>query len=76
MTIKGKQATLGAKILASTIAVLALVAKVTLYPNLDIMDAIQVALFVTLVFVPVDLSLLLEKIFRRKPEDASPGSES
>lgn len=60
--LKGKQLTLGAKIAASIIVVLALGAKAfNLAPDLIIDDAIKVAAFIATIFAPVDVSMWLEK---------------
>jgi len=60
--LKGKQLTLWAKIVGAAVAILSLSLKIVgLAPSLEIMDAIKVALFVVVIFSPIDLSLVLEK---------------
>lgn len=62
--LKGKPLTLGAKMLGSAIALGGLVLKATVSPELDIDAVLKVAGFIVVVFAPVDLSLVLEKVFR------------
>lgn len=66
MELKGKPLTLWAKIIASIIAVGGLFLKAFWSPALDIDAVIKVAVFVALVFAPIDLSLLATNIFGGK----------
>ena len=69
MELKGKPLTLGAKLLAGSIALAALIAKALgVAPGIVIREAIEVAAFVAILFAPIDVSLWLEKIFERKNE--------
>jgi predicted phage tail protein len=60
---KGKQLSLGAKILGAAIAVAALFTKATVSPELDIDAALKVAAFVVIIFAPVGLSMIFGNIF-------------
>jgi hypothetical protein len=61
--LKEKPLSLGAKILGAIIAIGALVLKAALSPTLDIDAALKVAAFVVLVFVPIDVSMIMDNIF-------------
>lgn len=62
MVLKGKQLTLGAKIVASAIVISSLVLKASgRAPDLIIDDAIKVGAFIATIFAPVDISMWLEK---------------
>jgi hypothetical protein len=80
MTLKGKPLSLGAKITGAVIALGGLAAKIWIKPELDIDAVLKVALFVPLLFVTVDLSLIAEVVFGRKmhgfgsPVDDGPGT--
>ncbi len=62
--LKGKPLTLTAKVFGSVIAVVGLALKATVNPALDIDAVLKVAGFIVVVFAPVDLSLILEKVFK------------
>jgi len=66
MELKGKPLSLGAKIIASVIALGGLAAKVFIAPLLDIDAVLKVAGFVAIIFATVDVSLWLENIFGKK----------
>jgi hypothetical protein len=64
--LKGKPLSLGAKLLGTLIALIALGVKALVNPELDIDAALKVAAFVVVVFAPVDLSMLFGTIFNRR----------
>jgi hypothetical protein len=63
MELKGKPLSLGAKILGSVIAIMSLMLKASVSPDLDIDACLKVAAFVVIVFAPVDLSMVMGNIF-------------
>jgi hypothetical protein len=63
MELKGKPLSLGAKITGAVIAVVSLILKATISPDLDIDAALKVAAFVVIVFSPVDISMVVGNIF-------------
>lgn len=73
MELKGKPLSLGAKILGAIIAILALLLKASISPDLDIDAALKVAAFVVLVFAPVDLSMVFGNIFGSRNSQAGGG---
>ena len=66
MELKGKPLSLGSKLLAIFIAIGGLVIKATLSPEFDIDAVLKTALFVALVFSPVDMSMLVSNVFGRR----------
>lgn len=62
--LKGKPLTLGAKVLGAAIAIGGLAVKATVNPGLDIDAVLKVAGFIVLIFAPVDLSLVLQNVFK------------
>jgi len=56
--------TLMAKVLGMVIAVGGLVLKATVNPGLDIDAVLKVAGFIVVIFAPVDLSLILQNVFK------------
>jgi hypothetical protein len=65
MELKGKPLSLGSKIVGASIAIAGLVLKALAAPDLDIDAVLKVAAFVPLLFSTVDISLIMEAIFRR-----------
>ncbi len=62
--LKGKQLTLGAKLVAAAIVIASYGAKVAGFaPALNVDDAIKIAAFVAVIFVPVDASLWVKTFF-------------
>jgi hypothetical protein len=66
MELKGKPLSLGSKILAVIIAICGLVLKATIIPDFDIDASLKTALFVALVFSPVDASMVISNVFGRR----------
>lgn len=62
--LKGKQLTLGAKLVAAAIVIISYGAKAAGFaPTLNVDDAIKIAAFVAVIFVPVDASLWVKTFF-------------
>lgn len=60
--LKGKQLTLLAKIYAAIVVTIALALKIAgVFPQLNIDEVIKGAIFIVVIFAPVDVSLWLEK---------------
>lgn len=60
--LKGKQLTLLAKAYAAVVVTIALALQISgVYPDLNVDEVIKGALFVVVIFAPVDVSLWLEK---------------
>jgi hypothetical protein len=70
--LKGKQLSLGAKILAAVIAIGALVLKALVSPGLSIDDSLKVAAFVAVLFATVDVSMILGNILGTRPHNLNP----
>lgn len=66
MELKGKPLSLGAKIVGAAIAIAGLALKALAAPDLDINAVLKVAAFVPLLFSTIDVSLIMEAIFRRE----------
>lgn len=60
MSLKGKQLSLMAKIIALVFVIICFVVMVVTGVDIPIDDAIKVAIFAALVFSPVDISLWIE----------------
>jgi len=60
--LKGKQLTLLAKIYAVIVVTIALALKIAgVFPQINIDEVIKGAIFIVVIFAPVDVSLWLEK---------------
>ena len=75
MELKGKQLSLGAKIIGALIALIGLGVKALWAPDLSYDDVLKAAAFVVLIFTPVDVSLWLENIFQKKMPSLPPPPE-
>jgi hypothetical protein len=73
MELKGKPLSLSAKILGAVIAVVSLIVKATISPDMDIDAALKAAAFVVLVFAPIDLSMVFGTIFGSRNSQAGGG---
>jgi hypothetical protein len=66
--MKAKDASLGSKILAAIITLAGEIAVgLKWLPGLSALEVIEIAAFIAVLFVTVDLNLLAEKVFHWKP---------
>jgi hypothetical protein len=80
MNLKGKQLSLLSKILALVFVLICFTITIVTHIPIQINDVIKVALFIALIFTPIDVSFWLEKIFwpvhkRTIPDDGKSDSE-
>jgi len=66
---KSKHLTNGAKIFAVVVTLVGLGLKASgVTPTLDMTDVLKVSGFIVLVFAPIDVSLMLQNIFKEKDQ--------